>query len=178
MNNLIKTAFPNCTSNNCLEQTNSDIIVIYDDAVVKKCLIHQGDVSELEYPFFRILNPNKYFINFLAIDNCILFDCDGLKCDFATFYEKIFYFVELKRALGLNEIYRSEKKEKALLQLKATLTRFLAAINFTGHTLKACLCVGYDCPSPAAAASDLNNLVEFINDYNTDLIEGNEIAFA
>ena len=174
MNKKINELFPHCATNNCLEQHNLPVIEIYDDATLKKCIIHKEVSVTLNYPFFKIVNPNNKVVNFLAIDNCVLFECDGDKCDFAAFHDSNFYFVELKRGLG-SDLNRSKKKEKAINQLKATLRLFTNNIDFRGYSLFACICVGYESPSPAAPASDLNNLVEFINDFNTELIEGKEI---
>lgn len=177
MKDLIIDAFPHCIQNGCLQQSDREVIEILDDSITQKSIISPFPLGSLNFPFFKILNPQIKIVNVLSIDNCILFDIDGEKCDFATFCEKKIVFVEIKKGLGNVEQFRSQKKTKALIQLKETLRKFHNKINFNGYRVFACLCVGYDCPSPAAPASDLNNLVEFINDFNTELIEGNEVSF-
>ena len=176
MRTKIEAAFPNCVANNCIEIDNRAIIDIHDNQILNRSCIYQGAIGSLTFPYFTIKNPNLKNIHILAIDNCILFEADGQKCDFAAFDNRVFCFVEIKRALGKPRAKRTRKRA-ALIQLRATLRRFIARVNFTGYKLMACTCVGHNAKVPAAPASDLNLLVDFINQYNTELIDGNEITF-
>lgn len=169
-------AFPHADQNNCLDSDDREEIEIYDDNTILRCCIYKGAPGGLTYPYFKIRNPKRKTIEFIAIDNCILNDSDGEKCDFATHDNKTFYFVEIKKGLGSDQS-RSSKKDKAISQLKSTLNLILPKCDFSKFRVLACICVGYNAPSPAAAASDLNLLVEFINEFNVELIEGNEIIF-
>ncbi len=175
MKRLIETAFPHCITNSCIEQETSTIIQIHDDEVLGRSCIHRTP-AVLQYPKFIIKNPAGKLIYFLAIDNCILFSHDGEKCDFAVFDDKVFSFVEIKKGGG-SHLNKTQKKNTALDQLRATLAIFLPLIDFRRYRVMACISVGYFTQSPVASAQDLNLLVEFINNYNVELIEGNEIEF-
>lgn len=174
MRNQIEALFPICNVNNCIEEVNSIQIIIHDNPSDNRSYIYKSK-SPLEYPKFTIDNPSCKNISFLAIDNCLLFSHDGEKCDFAAFDEKNLVFVEIKKGGSIK--YRSDKKKDAVSQLRNTLIKFNPIISSTPIRIYACVCVGYFDRSPAAAAADLNLLVEFINDYNTELIEGNQFQF-
>lgn len=125
MKNKIQAAFANCSLYNCLSFDTSENIIVYDDDVASKSCVFVGAIQGLPRPFFTIHNPKKKEIGILAIDNCIMRDedGDGQRCDFGCFDEKMFFFVELKRALG-GAFNKRTKKEQAIDQLKATLTNF------------------------------------------------------
>lgn len=175
MRRLVETAFPKSIDNDCIEENTSDSIVIHDDDSINKSCIYKS-TDPLKYPKFTINNPSKKRIHFLAIDNCVLFSTDGNKCDFAAFDNATFLFVEIKKGGGSVQ-NRSTKKGIAVSQLKKTIELFFDLIDFSKFRVFACISVGYFTKSPAAAASDLDLLVEFINEYNVELIEGNEFEF-
>lgn len=172
---LIK-AFPHSCNNDCIKVYKESEFIVYDDTISGKCLVNVGDINQNQRPYFKIVNPNNKEITIVSIDNCILFSNDGKKCDFACFDESEFYFVELKLAFGGQSSRRSCKKH-ALLQLKETINAFTAIMNFTGYKKFACSCVGYNKTTPASPASDLNTRLDFLINYNTHLIQGDEITF-
>ena len=169
----IIATFPHCVTNNCLESQNQSVFYIYDHHTLKRCFVNNTSMPA-NYPFFTVNNTTNKEINFLAIDNCILFAADGKKCDFALFDDKEIHFVELKRGFGP---YGSQKKNDAVRQLRESLVYFKGQLDLTKYRILACICVGYSRPSPAASASDLNLMVDFINRYDTELYEGNVVNF-
>jgi ferredoxin len=115
----ITSVFEKCIPNNCLETTDLDIFEVLDEGKSKIVPESQGQ--------FKIINPNKEPLYFLAIDKCIFFDeKDPKRCDFAIFSEDIFVFVELKECKGKN---RRENAGKAIKQLEETLKQFKNKIS-------------------------------------------------
>ena len=170
------TPFPHCDPNQCLQVEAANKFVVIDTPAGKST-IYKGDTSLLQFPYFTVYNPAEKNIYFLAIDECIYFAKDGKKCDFAVHDENIICFVEIKLAAG-NANTRRAKKKDAILQLKTSINDFTQKVNLTPLKLEACLCVGYKTAAPRTKASSQGNAKDFIDNFNTELFEGNEMTFA
>lgn len=171
----LNAAFPQCATNRCLDVENAVEFKIIDTDEGRST-IYRGDSSTLSYPYFTVINPHSKAINFLAIDNCIYFNCDGKKCDFALYDESVFCLVEIKSALGSASTRRVKRKE-AIQQLRANIVSFKGCLDFGGYKVEACICVGYKVSSPRSKASNQSLAKDFIDNYDVELFEGNEMIF-
>lgn len=170
MRERIENVFPQCQSNGCLEVENSKEFSIIDESD-QKCRI----ISPTEQEFdFRVLNPSLKAVYFLAIDKC-LFGDESMhkKCDFALFDNQTFCFVEVK------DTYRNRDKHKAKAkeQLKTTIELFKALISFDHYIVEAIISWRYRPIRPAARTGMQEAAVEFRDELNVDLLEGNKKEF-
>lgn len=167
----ILNAFPHCAEKNCLEETDLDQFIIFDNSDGKS-VIYIEDLTP-KYPYFLVKNPRQENVFFLAIDKCILNDGDPKKCDCAIFNDNIFRFIEIKTASS-KEKKRSKKQLEAVDQIISTIQIFKAKIDFTGYTLEAHLCVGYFKSTPAFKSTNIYQR-QIVNQYSAELFWGNEI---
>lgn len=168
MHQKIRSAFAICSSNNCLEQSNSRDIYI-KDIDNSKCQILAE--REKHTSHFHIINSTSKDIFLLAIDKCIYTDNSHKKCDFASFDNKTFCFVEIKDTL--NRAY----KKKGVEQLKTTIIKFKDLIDFTGYDLEAIISWRYRPLRPAVSTLMQSSKLEFITTLRTRLLEGNQKEF-
>lgn len=168
----IKTTFPRCEKNNCLETTNELHFEIYDDSTLKRCFIRRNPSEPVH---FVVKNPKRTDINFLAIDKCIFLDSDNFpKCDCAVFDETTFCFIEIKES---NFNQRAENKKKGFRQLQSTILKFKEKINFDEYTLEAFLWVGRKETHPSLLAANQSKVVELFNSTGATLYLENEKEF-
>ena len=160
MKQQIKQAFPRVIENNCLQTVRNSIFYIFDTPE-RKCELHQNASGIIH---FTVENPLGKEITFLAIDQCLFFDSDQSRCDFAVFDAKCFCFVEIKE---MNiDARRSEHLRKARKQLLATITYFLERLKFTTRRIEAYTCVGNSSdnsrgPFPATRATGIEVTLDF-----------------
>jgi hypothetical protein len=123
---------------------------------------------------FSVLNPSLKEIYFLAIDKCLYTDeSTHKKCDFALFDEQTFCFVEIKDTYNRS----SQHKGKAKEQLRTTIELFKALFSFGDYTVEAIISWRYRPIRPAARTKMQEAAVEFRDELNVDLLEGNEKEF-
>ena len=93
----LKSAFSNIDANECFKIVSNEKFEIYDckeddeDCSTGRCYIRvDGD--------FKVINPSKKNIGFLAIDKCIFFDDDKIKkCDCIVMDNDTLCFIRDKR---------------------------------------------------------------------------------
>ena len=167
MKNKLEEAFPQISTNHCLE-TTQDKFWIYDCEEKSRCYITHEDNQ------FHVLNDTNGYISFLAIDKCIFFDDDAFeKCDCAVFNEKIFSFIEIKKS-KLRQKKKNRKKAKA--QLISTINIFRDKIDFSDIQLEAYLCIGTSPTRPSITATSIDMILEF-EELDTKLFEGCQKVF-
>jgi hypothetical protein len=177
MDKELQSAFELIKENKCLEIISDSEFDIYDSDDKQRCFIllkNDNDVSNEQ--LFKVINPNKQDIRFLAIDKCLLFDNDKLKrCDCIIYNKKDFCFIELKKV----EIkrHRNSAKKTARRQLYSTIKFFIEKVNLKNMSLEAYLCVGYKSTNPANLASSQSAKLEFEEQLNTKLYNGCQKTF-
>jgi hypothetical protein len=172
----IKTVYPHCDTNCCIDSDNRDEFIVCDTSS-GKAIIHRG-TNTLCHPFLSISNKKNKEIRLLAIDACILFPKDGEKCDCAVFDDLKFCFVEIKKNQGANPEYRRLNREKAISQLLTTIEVFKQNIDFSTHITEAVLCVGHKDVRPAASATSSDLKAQFLKKpYHSKLLDGSQIIF-
>jgi hypothetical protein len=166
MKSNLKSAFLQISKNNCIETIIKERFFIEDAKETGKSYAFY-DSERSTSQFFSVINNNLKEINLLQIDNCLFFDSDGEKCDFALFDEKDFIFVELmkrkvkKRRSGI---------KKATNQLRSTLKVFKEnKVDFTNYNLESYVCVGVS-GKPSISANKQDLMVAFEEDYNCKLL--------
>jgi len=170
MDTQIKDAYPICIENNCLWKSAENQICIKDEDGTK-CI----QVADCSLAHFTIENGNKKEVAILAIDKCIFDDQSGhKKCDFAFYDEAIFVFVEIKDTYKR----RPPHKKQAKLQLAATIEHFLEHINFEDYQLQAVISWRFIPTRPVASTAMQAARVEFLENYNVHLKEGNKFILA
>ena len=166
MKKLIEDTFP--TASNCLETLTSEVFGIED--LKDKCCQIQHDLNKSFH--FKVLNPNKREIHFLAIDHCLFSDENNLKkCDCAVFDERTFCFIEIK------DSFLHSQRQRAKEQLISTIDEFKSKMNFEKKRIEAYLRVGETNPRPAAKATDIQEIIKF-EKRNVVLFKGNEKKFS
>ena len=68
---------------------------------------------------YKALNPEKKHVIVLVVDDCILSDKDGIKCDYLILVEDTAHFIELKGKdlnHAIDQIFESVKKVMPELQ--------------------------------------------------------------
>jgi len=128
---------------------------------------------------FIVKNSNNKTINHLSIDACLLtieHGYTGEKCDFITFSDDKFCFVELKSNAEKRRA-TSQNLKKARKQLGATINHFDDnEIDFSEYVLEAYI-VLKNRLYPANSASIQQRKIQFYNDYEVELIESSEVEF-
>jgi len=167
--------------NNCLEDICLPAFEVIDDQQNLPCrlLLTNGEFGQ-----FQIKNPRKHCLQFLKIDNCILFTQDGAKCDFAVFNADELIFVELKKIeanTASSHKKRKIKRNDAYTQLENTLKIFQSKnIDLSGYKLFVIASVlDYNPPvtkMPAATTKSQNAKVRF-EEYNAILLTGQIYEF-
>ncbi len=120
----IETTFNPCLTNHCIETYTIDFDVLDDriqDGNPRPC--YKVDFGQGEFS----IESNGNLVHFLKVDDCILFDTDGKKCDFAVFTKKEFVFIELKEIeIGTKSGSKKKgnKKRSCYPQLESTLNEF------------------------------------------------------
>lgn len=169
----ISSVFPQCKPNNCLESENSHFIIIDTDSGKSTIYRSPGNPN---HPFVKVINLDSKEVFFLAIDHCIFFDFNEKKCDCAVFDNKVFCFIEIKKAAS--KARRSTRKKEAVKQLRTTIILFKEKISgLPQYSLEALLCIGYNRSFPKTPSTKLSIVKEFTDKYNVELLEGNELRF-
>ena len=167
MIDALKEVFPQIQKNSCLELLNNSFEV-YDCEDEKRCYICEQDGH------FKILNPSKQEIGFLAVDKCLFSDNDKFKkCDCIIFNEETICFIEIKECKPKR---RKNHKSNAIKQLKSTIDIFQNKINMD-RKIEAYLCVGCSAVRPSRTASSKNAQAEFLRDFNALLFDGCQKTF-
>ena len=163
MLNSLKEKFPHLEEKKCLEFLNEEYFEIIDDDEDKKAYIVRENGQ------FKVLNPAKKEIVFLAIDECLFDSSDSSRADCAVFDEKVIAFIELKHCKPKKI---STHRRKAKTQL-ATIIDFFQRNIVLDRELEAYICVtcfddeGVRIELPRA--SNLEAQLEFEEEYNTPL---------
>lgn len=123
-----------------------------------------------------VKNSNTQTINLLKIDYCLFGSQERRRSDCALFNETAFYFVEIKKVRKAKQ--RSEAKDEAIIQLRNSITHFRdQGVDFQNHDLKAVICCTFKQVYPMRTSSKADAVVEFQNELNALLVEGNSIDF-
>jgi hypothetical protein len=171
MKRLIETIFPQSRTGKCIETEKGDFQVFDSETEPKRCYVRR---SEEEPVHFKVLNPNRKEIHFLAIDKCILYDDAKEHCDFAVFNQEAFSFVEIK-ARHPEHKRRNQDKKKACGQLKQTIGYFVEkGISFENVNLEAIVCLTSEETHPVANSESQNAVAEFLFSFNAKLLVGDE----
>ena len=114
MLNRLKEKFPHLEEKKCLEFLNEEYFEIIDDGDKKAYIIKENGQ-------FKVSNPAKKEIGFLAIDECLFDSSDSSRADCAVFDEKVIAFIELKHCKPKKI---STHRRKAKTQLAAIIDFF------------------------------------------------------
>ena len=102
----------------CCELTDNKEFYIKDNGC---CSIVESNVDS----HVIIKNPKEEEITFLKIDQCILHEADGEKCDCSVSNSTKIYFIEIKEIhFTNNSSKRRNKRRKARSQLANTINYF------------------------------------------------------
>lgn len=165
----IEAAFPVCSTNHCVIETDAHQIFI-QDTKGSKCVI----TASAPDAHFTVNNTSNKNITFIAIDKCIWDDQSGhKKCDFAITDSVVFAFVEIKDT----DSRSSEHKKKAKEQLEETIVRFSVVVSLTNTARKAIVAWKYIPTRPVASTLMQSAAVHFWNTYKVEFLEGNEMSF-
>ncbi len=169
----INTTFNQNHPNNCLETLKTDFgIIDASDPTASPSSIVQNKEEE---HFFWVENPNQKAITFLAVDHCLIDTKDFKKCDCVIFDDNCFCFIEFK---ACRPKQRNEHKKKAIQQLANTIQLFLDRLSLDNYIKEAYVVVGYIRNRiPRKSASSFNKRIQFLEQYNVELLEGNSKTF-
>ncbi len=176
MKQSIEAAFPIIKKNKCLEMVDAIEFWIFDSNLEKRCFIQISPNEEEKQ--FKVLNPSGNSISFLAIDKCVFLDDDSIKrCDFAIYDDMSFYFVEIKIVKAKN---RKSERFDMYLQLASTIENFINKdVDFGNRKILAILSFPKGSLTyPLFQSRSMEKTIEFLDNYNAILLEGNEITFS
>jgi len=115
----------------CFEVHRDEKFEIFDDEEEKKCYILSTNGQ------FKVLNPRKKEIGFIAVDECLFSSSDGSRADCAIYDKDSYCLIELKDC-KLKRIPANRRKAKK--QLIASLEFLQENIKIT-KKLEAYICV-------------------------------------
>jgi len=155
---------------NCLIETDSQLIEIFDDydcpSGLQRCYI-KTEANQLVD--FKLNNPLRSNITFAAIDNSILLAHQQSRCDFLIGNFQKLYFVEIKR---VNKGKRRQARDQAIQQLHASVSLFKRKIDLAQTELIAVICLKAKQVHPLQSATRAAAMVTFKEDFNATLMEG------
>jgi hypothetical protein len=176
MDDKLHAAFANIAKNDCLVISSENFFDIYDSEQQRCVLLTENDSLTVIGQKFRVINPNRENIRFLAIDKCVFFDSDKIKrCDCLIYNDQCVCFIELKKLDNTRN--KNSAKKTAREQLLATIKFVQEQIDFDNLSLEAYVCVGYKPSNPSILASDQAAMKKFI-DLNTRLYNGCQKDFS
>lgn len=163
---------------NCFETCKEKEFGIFDPIEKLPCRLVFGE-GEIH---FKVINEQEKDIQFLKVDQCLLDDSDGKKCDFIIFDETTFCFCEIK-TFG-NTSQRSNARKDAYKQLMATFKEFneieipqkIEAIVALNHS-KNPYTKYQASPKPKNAGLVLRVLGKKVINKQIELLEGNSKTF-
>ena len=162
MINNLKEFFPHLEEKECLVVKEDDFQFI-DDTEGQKAYIVESNGQ------FKVINPNRKNICFLAVDDCLFDSSDGSRADCIIFDDEVLCFIELKDCKNKN-IPRNRQKAKQ--QLIAIIEFFQKKIKID-RKLEAYICV--TCTSKEGSvtmtprANNEQAQLEFVEFYDTEL---------
>ncbi|GAB4038503.1 hypothetical protein [Spirosoma jeollabukense] len=158
MLDVLKFAFPQTETNNCIQTLTDVEFHIYDHETEKRCYI-QNDPNGVKH--FTVENGEGLSIHFLAVDKCLLMDEELTKrCDCAVFTEQTFCFIEIKTTSSMTQ--RKKLRRDAKNQLKAAISYFRDKMAFTSTQIEAYVCLLTDLETrPLNRASLIEETEEF-----------------
>lgn len=171
MKEQIEAVFAKCMTNQCIEEYREPQFWIHDPKGNIKCVIHLEKQEKFD---FEVINKEEKLINFLAIDQCILDDTDGTKCDLALFDDTTFCFVEIKNARK----NKGNHRNKALKQLGQTITLFKEKLEMANYALEARVCFSSSKTFPRLTAQRMVKIKRFQDQFGARLTEGNQKVFS
>lgn len=176
MRKSIEKAFPHVVEKGCFEIENRTKFEIFDDTDSRSYT-----KTKPEQPtHLEVNNLTERPINFLALDRCLLGANDS-SCDCAVFDDRMLYFVEIKTSDNMDEQHkkRVQGRKKAIEQLGATIQFFKKRnILMENYELKALICLVRRGVFPAASSTNNDARVQFEDEHNAELLEGNTIVFS
>ena len=157
---------------NCIEKLRSGNYFVYELKNNDKVFLSY--LTENPKADFRVNNQNSNAY-FLSVDGCITFPEGKKKCDFATWNDTNFYFVEIKQ---INKIKsKKNNKKKAIQQLFDTITVFQEnKINYYNRTLSAIISWGFKFSGEVITTTMQSREIEFKQKFNVNLLEGNQLT--
>ncbi len=173
MDYLLKSHFPGISINNCLKIISDSHFYVYDCPHTKQSTITLTEPAEQN---FKVSNINSKPIRFLSIDNCLFFNGDDKKCDFALYDEISFCFVEIKGIRKDEHRKRKNAKRNAEIQLLAMIELFQNKLDFSNIKLEAYLCVGYATTRPSTLSKSQRAKRDFVK-LKTKLYDGCQKSF-
>jgi hypothetical protein len=155
-----------CTSKSSYECISLSSFYIFDNNPVKVV-----DVNE-RYQL-TVKNDANQEICLVKTDKC-LFTNEHKKCDCILFSQNKAFFIEISNSSAGQ---RGKKRKDAVEQLSATIDKLRENnIDLSSYNSKAIICFEREHKYPAQPSKNTQKAI-FQEKYNTDLEEGNEIAF-
>ncbi len=175
MKEILKQAFPNCATNDCLKAENALYFEVFDpssedDTLKTPCYL----VYESGKGHFQVKNNAGKMIHFAAVDNCIFTDNTHKKCDFMLFDDKVFCFADIK---NVKTSQRKHAKKDAKEQIETTIALFLSKIDLSNYEIKAVIALTFQQTYPIAKVSTQDAKIRFEDKFKAMLYEGNRIDF-
>jgi hypothetical protein len=159
----------------CLTSTQVEMFSVSEepksDGQKGKCYL----IENTEEGILKVSNASGKIVFLLAIDDCIFSSSDEKRCDCAIFDDKAFYFIEIKDSGSKKQL--SGHRDKAISQLRSALTFFTQQFDFKRYQLNALICFRFQKRYPAQITTRQNDKVDFHDNFNSNLYEGNEIEF-
>lgn len=176
----LKNTFGEQRTIDCLSTDNRiEFYIAENDATSRSYIVPISNTIIDIDKCFIIKNLDNKTISHLSIDGCFLTEEHGYtaeKCDFITFSDDKFCFVELKSNAERRR-QTSQNLRKARKQLGATINHFDDnGIDFSEYDIEAYI-VLKNRLYPSNSASVQQRRVQFYDDYEVDLIEGSEVTF-
>jgi hypothetical protein len=175
----IKEVFGKEHIEKCLSTTNEVIFFVLEQKKGQNAEV--ASEVEDEDIAFKVLNPQKKTLYFLAIDGGLIpsHNYEGTRADFALFSQDKFCLVELKTDSTSSSRVKKNIK-KAYTQIKATLDYLKQeGIDTSAYTLEAYIVLPNGLHQAMRAPSETEDrFVEFTEEYNGSLFEKkNETEF-
>jgi hypothetical protein len=163
-----------CNTKHSFEETNEAVFYVYDEEGGQNQnpsrIVNGGEDFQL-----TIHNESKKNICFVKTDKCLVIETRNLKkCDCFIFDSEKFYFVEIKTSKNRT---RNAKRKEAVLQLMSTVDLFIENnIDLRKFKTTALICFKTTFPRIIQASQNSSRAL-FMEQYNINLEEGNEIVF-
>ncbi len=161
-----------CNTRSSFEETNEAVFYVYDEEGGESEKPVRIVAADFTYQL-TVKNELQKQIHFVKTDKCLI-EKDISKCDCLLFDDKQFFFVEIKNSSTGS---RKANRVKAVGQLKSTIDLFIENnIELKEYKTTALICFKSIYPK-IIQASQNSSRAFFMEQYNINLAEGNEIVF-